>query len=410
MAGKDDSARQVIVLSLITAVCLLGDSMLYIVLPVHFAEAGLGSLWEVGIILSVNRLVRLPLNPAVGWLYRRISDRTGIVIATVLAAFTTLGYAYAHGFVMWLVLRCVWGAAWTLLRLGGFYCILSVSSEGDRGYFMGLYNGLYRLGSLGGMLAGGLLADLLGFSVTALLFGAFTALTIVPSLLFVPRGGCPLSASVPGAPSASVPWKDSNVLWVMATGLVVALIYQGLYASTLSRLIDVHAGSRVDMWGVVIGAATLAGALQALRWAWEPWLAPWFGLLSDRRFGRRAVMAASLGAGAVFFGLAALTLPLPLWIGALLGAQLAGTSLTTCADAVASDAASVAGGRAFMMWYSFAADLGGALGPLLAYLMNDLWSMDAAYACTAGLLLLFALKWCHSAPVAEKSSLCGDAG
>lgn len=408
MVGKEGAARRVIVLSLITAACLIGDSMLYIVLPVHFAEAGLGSLWEVGIILSANRLVRLPLNPAVGWLYRRISDRTGIVIATVLAAFTTLGYAYAHGFVMWLALRCVWGAAWTLLRLGAFYCILNVSSDGDRGYFMGLYNGLYRLGSLGGMLAGGLLADLLGFSATALLFGACTALTIVPSLVFVPRGKGPQPVSASGAPSEAVAWRESTVLWVMATGLVVALIYQGLYASTLSRLINVHAGSSVTVWGVAVGAATLAGALQALRWAWEPWLAPWFGRLSDRRFGRRAVMTASLGAGAIFFGLAALTLPLPLWIGALLGAQLAGTSLTTCADAVASDAASVAGGRTFMMWYSFAADLGAALGPLIAYLINDLWSMDAAYAGTAGLLLLFTLKWFRAAPVATGPSLARE--
>ncbi len=323
----------------------------------------------------------------------------------MLAAFTTLGYAYAHGFVMWLALRCVWGAAWTLLRLGAFYCILNVSSDGDRGYFMGLYNGLYRLGSLGGMLAGGLLADLLGFSATALLFGACTALTIVPSLVFVPRGKGPQPVSASGAPSEAVAWRESTVLWVMATGLVVALIYQGLYASTLSRLINVHVGSSVTVWGVAVGAATLAGALQALRWAWEPWLAPWFGRLSDRRFGRRAVMTASLGAGAIFFGLAALTLPLPLWIGALLGAQLAGTSLTTCADAVASDAASVAGGRTFMMWYSFAADLGAALGPLIAYLINDLWSMDAAYAGTAGLLLLFTLKWFRAAPVATGPSL-----
>lgn len=67
MAKEERASRQVVVLSLITAACLIGDSMLYIVLPVHFAEAGLASLWEVGIILSVNRLVRLPLNPAVGW-------------------------------------------------------------------------------------------------------------------------------------------------------------------------------------------------------------------------------------------------------------------------------------------------------------------------------------------------------
>ncbi len=58
-----------------------------------------------------------------------------------------------------------------------------------------------------------------------------------------------------------------------------------------------------------------------------------------------------------------------------------------------------------MMWYSFAADLGAALGPLIAYLINDLWSMDAAYAGTAGLLLLFTLKWFRAAPVATGPSL-----
>ena len=59
MAEKERASRQVIVISLITAACLIGDSMLYIVLPICFAQAGLSSLWEVGIILSVNRLVRL---------------------------------------------------------------------------------------------------------------------------------------------------------------------------------------------------------------------------------------------------------------------------------------------------------------------------------------------------------------
>lgn len=146
--NRERASRQVTLIALITAACLIGDSMLYIVLPVHFAAAGLDSLWQVGVILSVNRLVRLPLNPAVGWLYRHISDRTGLLVATVLATLTTLGYAVATGFVMWLLLRCLWGLSWTLLRLGGFYCVLNVSSESDRGYFMGLYNGCTGWGSL----------------------------------------------------------------------------------------------------------------------------------------------------------------------------------------------------------------------------------------------------------------------
>ena len=361
MAEKERASRQVIVISLITAACLIGDSMLYIVLPICFAQAGLSSLWEVGIILSVNRLVRLPLNPMVGWLYRHISDRTGIFIATVLATITTFSYAFADGFAVWLLLRCLWGIAWTLLRLGGFYCILNVSSDDNRGYFMGLYNGLYRIGSLAGMLLGGIFADWLGFSVTCMLFGACTAATIVLGFICVPRGNSGVPAGTQAEErSLTWLWKDGTVLWVMATGLVVALIYQGLYAS-----------------------ATLGGVLQAIRWGWEPWLAPGIGVLSDRRFGRRSMMVVSLAFGVVVFGLVALRLPLPLWLAVLIGIQLTGTSLTTIADSVASDTASVRGGRVFMMWYSFAVDLGAALGPILAYLLNDMWGMDTAYAGTA---------------------------
>ena len=106
-------------------------------------------------------------------------------------------------------------------------------------------------------------------------------------------------------------WKDGTVLWVMATGLVVALIYQGLYASTLSELIRIHFGSSVTLLGgVVVGAATLGGVLQAIRWGWEPWLAPGIGVLSDRRFGRQSMMVISLAFGVVVFGLVALSLPL----------------------------------------------------------------------------------------------------
>ena len=32
----------------------------------------------------------------------------------------------------------------------------------------------------------------------------------------------------------------------------------------------------------------------------------------------------------------------------------------------------------FMMWYSFAVDLGAALGPILAYLLNDMWGISVA--------------------------------
>ena len=72
-------SKPIIVISLITAACLVGDSMLYVVLPTHWQEMGLTSLWQIGAILSINRLIRLPLNPLVSHLYKRISARSGIL-------------------------------------------------------------------------------------------------------------------------------------------------------------------------------------------------------------------------------------------------------------------------------------------------------------------------------------------
>lgn len=195
-------------------------------------------------------------------------------------------------------------------------------------------------------------------------------------------------------------WKNDTVLRVMATGLVVALIYQSLYASTLSELIRIYFGNSVTLLGgVAVGAATLGGVLQAIRWGREPRLAPGISVLSDRRFGRRSMTVVSLAFGMVVFGFVALHLPLSLWLTVLIGIQLTGTSLTTIADSTASDMASVRGGQVFMVWYSFAVNLGAALGSILVYLLNNMWGMDMAYTGTAVLLLILVVKWYWSAPL-----------
>lgn len=64
---------------------------------------------------------------------------------------------------------------------------------------MGLYNGLYRIGSLVGMLLGGILADFMGFSATAALFGSGTALSMFAALtLSGGRAGAGLPGRRPG--------------------------------------------------------------------------------------------------------------------------------------------------------------------------------------------------------------------
>ena len=393
MFKYDPQIKPVIVLALLTAACLVGDSMLYIVMPTHWREFGLDSLWEVGILLSANRLVRLPLNPLVGWAYRRISTRQGVLIAAILALLTTLSYGFVKGFYPLLLIRCIWGVAWSFLRLGSFFAIADCASDTNRGHCMGVFNGLYRLGSLAGMLAGGFIADLFGLTATALFFGAVTFSAIPAAFLSVPaaknHSKSPAEASAP----LSVLWRDAGVLLALVTGAVVAMIYQGVFTATLSYLVETHNSSTVSLAGFVFGAASLAGILQAIRWSWEPWLAPWVGIKSDGRHGRKKVLLLSLFLAALLFCLLPLDIPLLPWLLVVMGVQVTATALTTLTDAVAADAANRAAKVLVLTAYSLAIDLGSAIGPIIGYLLNSNLDPYAAYWMAAVSLLALAVAW-----------------
>ena len=389
--------KHIIVFAFITALCLLGDSMLYIVLPVHYQEAGLSSLWEVGIILSVNRFIRLPLNPCIGWFYNFVSERTGVLVAVSLAALTTLSYGFLPDLVFWVLARCVWGVAWTLLRLGSLFCIFRLSTPDNRGHYTGLYNGLYRLGSLVGMFLGGLLADTVGIRTTAIVFSVATTLALVLVISCIPGRNAERQEEGPAGngllSGLSLAAKERKIFLVVAAGGLMAFVFQGVVASTLSRLIAVHTGGGVALLGYLIGSSTLAGCFQALRWGWEPWLAPVVGRMSDKPGGRHRMLLCSFAAGAGIFVLLATPLPLALWFTCLLVMQMVATTLTTVSDAAASDAAALAGGRVLLMGYALMVDVGAAFGPLAAYGINAFLGINAVYLFSAACFVLLLIIW-----------------
>jgi len=391
-APTEKEHASVVGLSLLTAACLLGDSMLYVVLPIHWKEAGLSSLWEVGVLLSVNRLARLPLNPLVGWTLGRIDVKAGMVFASILAVLTTGGYAVCKGFGLWIVMRCLWGMSWTFLRLGGYFAVLEISSESNRGKLIGTFNGLYRLGSLAGMLLGGFLADWLGLGTTSAIFAALTLVAIPLSFRSLPRGrGFEARTTSSAALRSCV--SDGSFLPILFTGLLLALVYSGILTSTLSRLIEAHYGMTIDFFGVALGAASIGGALQALRWGWEPFVAPMVGRLSDGRFGRPPGLIAALAVSSVLFALVPVRLPTVFWRALVLAVLLTATVTGTVSDTLACDVAYGSGRKVLMAAYTFAVDLGAAVGPLVAYAADEIWGPFAVYWIVAAVMLLSAWRW-----------------
>ncbi|SMG19648.1 MFS transporter [Paenibacillus aquistagni] len=398
MRSSEQNRRTVRIISWVTAICLLGDSMLYIVLPVYWASFGLQGLWQVGILLSINRMVRLPLNPLVGWAYSWLPKRTGILIAVVIACLTTLAFAIASGFWMLLIARAAWGAAWSMLRIGGYLTVLEVSTE-DRGHLLGSYNGIIALGSLVGMLAGGVFADLLGVRMVALVLSIITALGFPLAWLFT------TSHETKPSSSSKEPTKQAlrrgllhpYALLTLCSGLIIAFLFQGLLNASLSSLIDIQLSHRAEgliIAGFAMGAASIAGVVQALRWGWTPLLSPLIGAWSDGPRGRLPLYFVTLVLAIA--GMLFLSLPLPFaaWMIFLIMVLAANTALNTLSDALAADAAAQGTHTvAYMTTYTTILDVGAALGPLAAFTLIETYSTQGITLLSATMLLLLSAAW-----------------
>jgi len=170
------------------------------------------------------------------------------------------------------------------------------------------------------------------------------------------------------------------------------MLYQGAFTSTLSHLINVRQ-SQSNIFNIIIGSASLAGILQALRWSWEPWLAPWFGKKSDH-WGRRPLLATSLLVASILFASISLGTPFGVLILILVGIQFTATILTTVVDAVAGDAAAQTSDKASVMTiYSIVTDLGSALGAVISYLIASFINLGTLYWSAALILLLLSFRW-----------------
>ena len=161
--------------SLSVAAALLGDAMLYVVMPSR-PELWHISIFQVGILLSVNRLVRLFTNPASSYIVARFGVYQPFQWSLLASLGVLVGYAFSSSFTLLVLARLAWGACWSTLRLVSQWIASDQSNERNVGFNLASNASLIRIGSIGGAIFGGILSDYLGYKVT---FGIFGILTIL---------------------------------------------------------------------------------------------------------------------------------------------------------------------------------------------------------------------------------------
>ncbi|HJM88993.1 MAG TPA: MFS transporter [Dehalococcoidia bacterium] len=383
----------VAVVAAAVAATLLGDSMLYAVMP-SSPEAWTLSVPAVGVLLSANRLVRLLTNPVAAWVFNRLGSRTPFAFALVLAVLVTLAYGWATAFVVLLAARMAWGLCWSLLRLGGYWAVLNAATDDDRGLLIGWYSAIVRMGSVGGALIGALMTDAIGHRSTLTIFSVVMTLAGVSWFLATRRehGDRRRTAEDESDPRAGMMtvFADRQLLVTGLGGLITGLVFSGLVTASLGFFLREHFGDDIVMLGLAIGVTSATGMLLGLQWSLGLPLAPLLGHLSDR-LGRPLVTSGGFALGASGLVLLAASHVLLMLLVGIALTFIAATALTVVLAATAGDLAPPERRSAVMSGYATFLDLGSALGPLIGLSFASLATLRGLYAAAAVVLVVAAV-------------------
>ncbi len=357
------TSRPTVLASLVLALALLGDSLLYAVLPLHASTFGVSLAW-VGVLLSANRVVRLFLYPVLARIAATGLRRFTMAAAT-LGALSTLGFAFGSGAWALLASRIAWGTAFGSLSLSAL--AYATASRHDAGKRVGLSLSLRELGPLSSLTAGTIAVSALGVRPALGLLGVVSLLGVAIATLLP-------DARIHLASRRRSP-RPTGHEWLSA---VAGFVLDGVFPATIGLLLARSA----DVSGAVLGA----GMLLAFKRIAMVVLAPISGHAADRFGGGVATIAGFTVAATGAFFIAC-------------DSTIAGAVLLCCGAAVTSTTIPVSAARhaglervQALARLGIARDAGAAAGPLVALAVFDVAGAVGVYAAAGALLVAIPVR------------------
>ena len=286
--------------SLTLAFAQPGDTLLYLLLPLHHDAYGV-TLAEAGLLLAANRLVRIA---GYGWVARLFGERgphAACLMAALGSLLSTLGYATLSGVWALLIARLMWGLSFAAMNIATQ--ALATAEPTGAARRSGRMRAIIAAGPVGGLIVGAVVSHLTGPRQ------AFVVLSAAALLAFV--FAAPLPRLGEGRPERLQRPRFGLPSRLDAWSFVQGMTLDGLFVLGISLL---AASALPDYAGLAAGAAL------ALRYVAEILLGPRGGSLAQRYGPRRVLtlLSVSTAIGLAVIGAGAL------WLGAILVVVLRG--------------------------------------------------------------------------------------
>jgi MFS family permease len=277
--------RVIIGSSSIMSLALLGDALLYAVLPAYASEFGLTLPW-VGVMLSANRFVRVFAYGFIARMTNAFGARRMCIGAAVVATISTAVYGLGQGPAVILAARVSWGLTYAVLVLATLtYALEYRARVGTR---VGVGQAIQRLGPILALFGGAWLVGQVGPNNAFLILAVPTAFAILVAFT-LPKSN--LKETKKSKPASLARPKPIDVLFFLQ-GYGV----DGIFAVTITLIFAREAS--------LSEAVMSGGALLAMRHFGEAIAAPLFGWIADRFGARRVFVAAAALTMLGFIGVA----------------------------------------------------------------------------------------------------------
>ncbi|MFC1453418.1 MFS transporter [Verrucomicrobiota bacterium] len=370
--------RAAVLVSTAVAFSLLGDQALYTILPTHFEDLGILGI-HVGVLLSVNRWIRLLTNHVAERLVRRFDVTYTLVLALTVGAGTTLLYGIVSNFTVLLLARMTWGLCWSFLRQLGTMAAVDSADDRSVGRSVGLFHGISRIGSIVGFLLGGLLYEQVGYAVTFVILAASSMLAVPAAFAAGVHRYVHSSQFMGPQPPPPAHRRSGPIPCAIVSGLALSAVAASLGYSLLGKI-----GQSVTVGSIGIGIVVVNGILLASRHIIGTVGAPLLGHLLDRIGHKRSMTLFTMGAALALFAASVVSA-----LSVLLGLLLCFFACGTAVHLSLTSQAGKRGARSFAHFVS-ASDLGAAAGPGLIWLVLEFVKQPALPFLAGGALYVVA--------------------
>ena len=338
----------------VLSIVLMGDALIYVVLPVSAGAFGISIVW-VGVLLSANRFVRIVSYGAIAQATAAFGLRLVTIVACIGGALSTVMYWLFDGGWLLLIARLLWGLSFAGLTLTTLaYAVADRRRAGTR---VGLSRAIQQFGSVFALTAGAWIAGQFG-PKSAFLFLGIASFLALPFALALPRERAEPRESRPR-------WlpKPHALDWLF---FAVGFAVDGVFAMTITIIL----ADLVSLEAAILGG----GIVLSLRRVGEAVFAPVGGWLGDRLGSEAVLFAATLltlaGLGAIALG------GVYSGAGAVIVGRAAIASLGPATVATRSPPVQLMHRMATMQTWR---DFGAALGPLLSGFFLGAFAMPAIY-------------------------------